>query len=224
MSSNRYEKIMILDATLLVRKVRISPTVLLAHAAALEKAPAKYPFTRVDLKTITIPVGLQDKSISNLHLGQIPKRIIIGFVTNQAFNGNYQLNPFNFQHFTLNYLSLYVDSQQIPAQPLTPDFPNNLHIDAYNTLFSGTGIHWKDEGNDINYTEYPKGFALVAFDLSQDLSANENHWNLQRQGVVRLELKFAAPLPVPINCVVLSEFNSLIEIDKNRNIVADFGV
>jgi len=224
MSSNRNEKLLILDATLLVRKVRISPTVLLGHAAALEKAPAKYPLTRVDLKTITIPVGLQDKSISNLHLGQIPKRIIVGFVTNQSFNGNYQRNPFNFQHFNLNYLCLYVDSQQIPAQPLTPDFTNNLHIDAYNTLFSGTGIHWKDEGNDITYTEYPQGFALFAFDLSQDLSASENHWNLQRQGVVRLELKFAAPLASAINCIVLSEFNNLIEIDKNRNVVVDFGV
>lgn len=110
MSQFQNEKLLILDATLLVRKVRISPTVLLGHAAALENSPAKYPLTRVELKTITIPTGLQDKSISNLHLGQIPKRIIIGFVTNQAFNGHFQSNPFNFQHFNLNYLSLFVDS------------------------------------------------------------------------------------------------------------------
>ncbi|KAK3920120.1 hypothetical protein KUF71_009407 [Frankliniella fusca] len=223
MSTFQNEKLLILDATLLVRKVRISPTVLLGHAAALEKAPAKYPLTRVDLKTITIPAGLQDKTISNLHLGQIPKRIIIGFVTNQAFNGHYQSNPYNFQHFNLNYLSLFVDTQQIPAQPLTPDFERNLHIDAYNTLFSGTGIHWKDEGNDITYAEYPQGYTLYAFDISQDLSANESHWNLQRQGIVRMEVKFAKPLTA-VNCIVFSEFNNLIEIDKNRNVVVDFGV
>lgn len=224
MSTNKNEKVVILDATLLVRKVRISPTVLLGHAAALEQAPAKYPLTRVDLKTITIPIGVQDKSIANLHLGQIPKRIIIGFVSNPAFNGSYQYNPFNFQNYDLNYLSLYVDSEQFPAQPITPDYEHNLHIDAYNTLFSGTGLHWKDEGNDITYSEYPHGFALYAFDLSQDLSAHESHWNLQRQGVVRLEVKFAKPLAGAINCVVLSEFNNLIEIDKNRNVVVDYGV
>ncbi|KAK3921623.1 LOW QUALITY PROTEIN: hypothetical protein KUF71_010795 [Frankliniella fusca] len=224
MSTFQNEKLLILDATLLVRKVRISPTVLLGHAAALEKAPAKYPLTRVDLKTITIPAGLQDKTISNLHLGQIPKRIIIGFVTNQAFNGHYQSNPYNFQHFNLNYLSLFVDTQQIPAQPLTPDFERNLHIDAYNTLFSGTGIHWKDEGNDITYAEYPRGYTLYAFDISQDLSANESHWNLQRQGIVRMEVKFAKPLTTAVNCIVFSEFYNLIEIDKNRNVVVDYGV
>lgn len=224
MSSKQTEKLLILDATLLVRKVRLSPSVLLAHAAALEEAPAKYPLTRVDLKTFTITNGLQDKTIPNLHLGQIPKRIIIGLVTNQAFNGNYKLNPFNFQHFNLNYLSLYVDSQQIPAQPLTPDFGQNLYVESYNTLFSGTGIHWKDEGNDITYADYPKGYTLYAFDISQDLSANESHWNLQKHGTVRLELRFAAPLPNAVNCIVFSEFNNLIEIDKNRSVVVDYNI
>lgn len=224
MSSKGTEKLLILAATLLIRKVRLSPSVLLGHAAALEKAPAKYPLTRVDLKTFTITSGVQDKTISNLHLGQIPKRIIIGFVTNQAFNGNYKLNPFNFQHFNLNYMSLYVDSQQIPAQPLTPDYTRNLYMESYNTLFSGTGIHWKDEGNDITYADYPKGYTLYAFDISQDLSANENHWNLQRQGIVRLEVRFSAPLPSSVNCIVFSEFSNLIEIDKNRSVVVDYNI
>ncbi|KAK3925941.1 hypothetical protein KUF71_014190 [Frankliniella fusca] len=117
MSTKQDEKIVILDATLLVRKVKIAPTVLLAHAAALEKAPARYPLTRVDVKCITIPNGLRDKSIPNLHMGQIPKRMVIGFVTNQAYNGSYRHNPFNYEHFDLNYLALYVDGEQIPAVP-----------------------------------------------------------------------------------------------------------
>ncbi|KAK3918351.1 hypothetical protein KUF71_000923 [Frankliniella fusca] len=214
MSTFQNEKLLILDATLLVRKVRISATVLLGHAAALQKAPAKYPLTR-DFKTKPFQICTSDK---------FQKRIIIGFVTNQGFNGHYQSNPYNFQHFNLNYLSLFVDTQQIPAQPLTPDFERNLHIDAYNTLFSGTGIHWKDEGNDITYAEYPRGYTLYAFDISQDLSANESHWNLQRQGIVRMVVKFSKPLTTAVNCIVFSEFNNLIEIDKNRNVVVDYGV
>lgn len=217
-----HEKLVILDATLLVRKVRLSPSVLLAHAAALEKAPAKYPFTRTDVKTYTIPSGLHDKSIPNLHMGQVPKRIVIGFVSNEAFNGSYKLNPFNFQHFNLNYLTLHVDSEQIPVQPLTPDFKNGNYVEAYNTLFAGTGVHWKDEGNDISYADYGNGYTLYVFDLTPDLSAHEAHWNLQKQGVVRLEVRFAEALPTAVNCIVYSEFNNLIEIDKNRNVVVDF--
>jgi hypothetical protein len=224
MSTNGNERVVILDATLLIRKVRLSPSVLLAHAAALEKAPARYPVTRVDVKTVSITAGLRDQSIPSLHLGQIPKRIVIGFVTNEALNGSYRHNPFHFQSFDLNYLCLYVDSQQIPAQPLTPDFQGGNYIEAYNTLFSGSGIHWRDEGNDITYTDYGSGYALYCFDLTSDLSAHQTHWNLQKSGCVRLEVRFNQPLAVPINCIVYSEFNNLIEIDKSRNVLVDYSL
>lgn len=224
MSSAQSERVVIVDATLLVRKVRLSPSVLLAHAAALEKAPARYPVTRVDVKTVSITAGLRDKSIPTLHLGQIPKRIVIGFVNNQAYNGSYHHNPFNFQSLDLNYLCLYVDSQQIPAQPLTPDFKQGNYIEAYNTLFSGSGIHWRDEGNDITYSDYGKGYTLYCFDLTSDLSAHQTHWNLQKTGCVRLEVRFREPISTPVNCIIYSEFNNLIEIDKSRNVLVDYSL
>ncbi|KAK3916678.1 hypothetical protein KUF71_006329 [Frankliniella fusca] len=96
---------------------------------------------------------------------------------------------------------MHVDGDPVPAQPLTPDFSNDLYMECYNTLFSGTGIHWKDEGNNISWSAYPKGSTLFAFDISPDWSANQPHWNLQRQ-----------------------EFQNLIEIDKNRNVIVDFSI
>lgn len=220
--SSKDEKLKILDATLYVRKVRLSPSILIAHAKALEVSPAKYPVTRVDIKTVTISSGLQDKSIDNLHLGAVPKRIIIGFVDNKAFNSDYKSNPFNFKHFDLNYLSLFVDAQQIPTKPLTPDFEKGEFIECYHSLFSGSGIHFKDEGNAINRTDYPAGTTLYAFDLTPDQSASEGYWNLQRQGTVRLEVRFAKPLASAVNCIVFSEFTNLIEIDRHRGVVIDF--
>ena len=207
-----------------MRKVSISPSVLLGHAHALEKAPAKYPVNRVDIKTLTITAGLRDKNIDNLFMNQMPQRVVIGFVDNRAFNGDFARNGFNFQHFQVNFLSLMVDGHSVTAHPLTPDYENGLYMEAYNTLFSGTGIHWKDEGNHISYDEYVGGNTLYCFDLSPDLSATEPHWNLQRQGTLRLEVKFAAPLATAINCIIYAEFQNLIEIDKNRNVIVDYNV
>ena len=224
MSTGQDERVVLLDATLLVRKVKLSPSVMLAHAAALDKSPAKYPVTRVDVKTVSISTGLRDKCIPTLHLGQIPKRIVIGFVTNQALNGSYRHNPFNFQSFDLNYLCLYVDSKQIPTQPLTPDFSRGAYVEAYQTLFDGSGIHWKDEGNGINYEDFGRGYAIYCFDLTADLSAHQTHWNLQKQGCVRVEMRFKNALTEPINCIVYSEFSNLVEIDKSRNVVVDYSL
>lgn len=224
MSSTGTEKIKLLDATLYVRRVTVSPSVLLAHVQALDKAPAKYPVNRVDIKTITITQGLRDKSIDNLFMNQLPQRVVVGFVDNQAFNGDFAQNPFNFQHFNISYLSLMVDGHPVTGQPLSLDFPNGIYMEAYNTLFTGTGIHWKDEGNHLSYEDYAGGNTLFCFDLSPDLSASEPHWNLQRQGTLRLEVKFSEALPVAVNCIVYAEFQNLIEIDKNRNVIVDYNV
>ncbi|XP_052127486.1 uncharacterized protein F54H12.2-like [Frankliniella occidentalis] len=224
MSTKGTEKLKLLDFKVVMRRVTVSPSVMLAHAQVLEKAHAKYPLTRVDIKTITIAKGLRDKTVDNLFLNQMPQRVIIGFVDNKAFNGDYKLNPFNFHHFNLNFLQLHVDGMPVPAQPLTPDFSAGLYIEAYNTLFSATGIHWKDDGNHIPFADYPRGSTLFAFDLTPDLSASMPHWNLQRHGSLRLDMRFADALPDAINCVVYAEFQNLIEIDKDRNVIVDYNV
>lgn len=64
----------ITEANLYVRKVRINPSILVAHARTLSVCPARYPITRVEIKTVTIPAGIRSKTVDNLFLGQIPKR------------------------------------------------------------------------------------------------------------------------------------------------------
>lgn len=213
------------EATLIVRRAKISPGILLAHANALAKTTAKYPITRVEVKSFTMHRGVQGDTLDNVFLGQLPKRIILGFVKNRAFNGNRQLNPYNFEHFSTNFLSLYVDGMQIPSRPLQPRFTgeNKTYIDSFHTLFTGTGIHFLNEGINIDRTTYPLGFCLFAFDLTPDLSAHfSSHWNLVRSGSVRIEVRFANALTETINCIVYAEFDNMLEIDANRQIVTDF--
>ncbi|XP_070169688.1 uncharacterized protein [Polyergus mexicanus] len=53
-SNGSSSKIHILDASLLVRRAKISARLLLAHVRMLSKVMAKYPLTRVKVKTFTI--------------------------------------------------------------------------------------------------------------------------------------------------------------------------
>ena len=82
------------------------------------------------------------------------------------------------------------------------------------SLFSGTGKENMDEGNDITREDYLRGYALYAFDLSPDLA--EGHFT------VRVELKFGAALPNTVTVVAYAEFENVIEIDRNRNVIYDF--
>ena len=45
-----------------------------------------------------------------------------------------------------------------------------------------------------------------------------------REGSVRLALKFLAALPNTVTVIAYAEFENIIEIDRNRNVVFDFRV
>ena len=214
-------KIRIVDCKLHVRKVRLSPSVFVAHAKALEKGNAKYPIKRTVCKTFTIPAGNLDASQESLFSGQLPTRIVIGCVQNRGFNGAYNLNPFNFEHFNLTQVKIYLDGQQHSIRPLETDFANHLYVTAYTSLFAGTGKLYKDEGNGLTREDFEGGYALYAFDLTPDL-ADGGHFNLLKQGNVRLDLKFGAALESTINVIAYAEFENCLEVDRSRNIIFDY--
>ena len=218
---DRAFKVRITSAAMLIRKVKISSSVYLAHAKTLESGLAKYPIRRVVCKTFTIPTGYLDVSQEKLFSGQLPSRLIIGCLDNRAFNGDLARNPFNFQHFRLRQLAVYLDGQQIGIKPTALDYENRQYITSYMSLFNGIGKDNRDEGNDIDRVEYANGFALYAFDLSPDLTDSES-FSLARQGTVRVDLTFGEALANTVTVVAYAEFENIIEIDRNRNVVFDF--
>jgi hypothetical protein len=56
-TSANAHKVKITSAVLYVRKVKLSPSVFLAHAKTLENGTAKYPIRRVVCKTFMVPRG-----------------------------------------------------------------------------------------------------------------------------------------------------------------------
>jgi hypothetical protein len=215
-------KVKIHDCKLFVRKVKLSPSVFVAHAKALEVGHAKYPVRRVICKTFTVPRGNLDFSQENLFTGQLPTRLVIGCVDNDAYNGDYTKNPYNFKHYSLNQIKIFLDGQQQHIKPLEPNFRSRQIVSSYMSLFSGTGKLQRDEGNDITREDYSNGYTLYAFDLTPDL-AEEGHFNLSKEGSVRVDLKFGAALPNTINVIAYAEFENVIEIDRNRNVIFDYG-
>ena len=200
------------------------PSVFLAHAKTLENVTAKYRTRRVVCKTFAVPQNYLDVTHEKLFSGQLPTRIVVGLVNNQAFNGDLGSNPFNFKHYNLSEIALYLDGQQqFALKRIQPDYVNGLYIRAYKSLFTGTGKQFRDEILYISREDYANGYALYAFDLTADLG-EDDHFNLVRQGNVCLALKFARALEETISMVAYAEFENVIEVDRDRNVIFDFGV
>lgn len=217
-------KVTITEAILYVRKVKVASSITLGHAAALRHTTAKYPLRRVDCKVLTIPRGFSSFNPDNIFLGRIPKRIVFGLVDTEAFNGSYTTNPFNFKHYNLSQVGVYVDGEQIPRKPLTLKFDadgGENFMAGFQTLFSGIGKLSQDAGNQIARGDCGSGYTLFCFDLTPDQCSGD-HFQLIKQGNLRVELHFAEPLPKTVNLIIYAESESLIEIDSNRNVLYDY--
>ncbi|XP_033755835.1 uncharacterized protein F54H12.2-like [Pecten maximus] len=169
MGEDKEFKVVIKDIYLNVRKVRLSPSVRLAHAKALEISPAKYPIRRIAMKVFSVPRGNHNFVKDNLFLGQMPKRLVIGCVDSDAYSGLITKNHFHFKDFDINFVVLNVDGKQVPTKPLQPNFTQKHYVRSYMGLFNTTGKTFRDEGNNISKDEYGTGFTLVGFDLTPDI-------------------------------------------------------
>jgi len=127
-------------------------------------------------------------------------------------------------HCNLSEIGLYLDGQQQhTVRPMQPNFADGQYIRAYNSVFSGTGKLNAHEGLYIDRSDYYRGYALYAFDLTADLG-EDDHFSLVREGSVRLALKFSAVLANTVTVIAYAELENVIEIDCNRNVVFDFRV
>ena len=218
-AANDY-KIKILEAVLYVRKVELGATLMLNIHETLKDKTAKYPYVRTEMKTFKISRELQMKVADNIYNGVQPKRVVIGFLRDTALAGTITENPYNYENFGISKLVLYSAGQQFPQNVLQPDFTNvGGSVVSYSSLYSGSGIHYGDEGNDISRLDYAKGYTFWSFDFTPDLSAaSGSHWNPIRLGNLRIDISLTPGLTTNITGLVYAEFDALMQVDLKRNI------
>ena len=84
----------------------------MAHAKALEYGNAKYALQRVECKTFSVPAGGRDVILEKIFTGQLPTRIVVDCVDNDAFNEIFKKNHFNFQNYKITRQSIHLDGEE----------------------------------------------------------------------------------------------------------------
>ena len=216
-------RLKVTDAYLKIRKVKISPSISLAHEVALKKGPAIYSVRRIECKSLIIAAGNPSLRKDNVFNGLVPKTFVFGLVDSEAFNGAYKKNPFNFQNFNVSSVGISVNGEDMPFKPMQLSFgANPKYVEAFSTMFSGTGKMYYNSGNDISRDEFPNGYAIYAFDLTADMCGSSPHFNVVQRGNLAVDIKFSAAPTTAVSLVCYGEFENLIQIDSERNVIYDY--
>ena len=217
-------KVKFSDVVLKIRKVKVEQAVSDATELLLIKSPAIYPIRRVECKSLTIPGELPDIRKDNIFSGLIPKSFVFGLVDADAYSGRSGKNPYNFKHFNVTSVSLSVNGEEIPFKQLVLDYttPDSLDfIQAYNTLFSGTGKMYANMGLDITRDDYANGYTLYAFDLTPDMCNTTDYFNAVQRGSLSVAITFKDSTNPAIAMVCYGDFENVIRIDSQRNVIYD---
>lgn len=207
------------DSCLICHRAKVTLPIVQAHASGLAISPAKYPFVYAIVKEHTISKNVYEGNWDNAVHGVLPRRVIVGMVSNSAFTGNYGKNPFNFQHFNVQNIKAIVDGVPNPPTGYQLNVDNKLFIKALRGFYQALNQNDYDNTTDIHRDNYLKGNTLFAFDFSPDLSNGigmGGHANLIKHGSLQIKIKFANALPEAITVLAYCEFDKILEIPQNR--------
>ena len=215
-------KVKILHAGLFVKKLKINPQISLSHARVLNNGGlAKYHIKRSVLKTFSAATGSMNINLDSMFANQIPSRVVVAMCDSDAFNGRYTKSAFEFKHYNISSLSFHVDGVQIPAKSFTPNFAKKAYARSFLSLYQGTNTQFDNLGPGITYDDYADGMAIWVMDLTPTPTDDECI-ELYKHGALSLSITLAEALPVPVNIILYSLFDSCIQIDKARNILLDW--
>ena len=214
-------KIVLDEVELHVRKNNLFSDKLIEIQQHHTKMDAKYPTTMVKISTEIIPTGASSFNVTKEFHGDIPKMIVIGMVKNEAYAGKKTLNPYNFEHFGLQYFNGKVNSMPIIPQPFQFDFTKKEYAQAYWNLMHSLGYAFKDDGCAISRNEFDDGYFLLAFNTSTTL-CNDLYSDPIQRGKCTFELRFKQNTQQAITLIMFAEYDKMFSINTANKAISNF--
>jgi hypothetical protein len=216
-------KIKIEKMSWFVYKVELQPALALGIETYLSKNLAKLPIRRLVGRTVNIERGCRDIPNIILSHGVLPRRIVLTFVNTLAFFGSNTLNPMKFLPYNVKQITITAGDKKFPRNDVVMDFSSHKYVQGYLSTLEAINALSGDKPLGITLSDYKNGFFFHTVDLTAS-STDGEYWELLREGTLSCRIVFNSDVTEDIKMVFFLEYDSLIGIDKNRNIVLDYNM
>lgn len=204
-------------------KVKLDPTVALALENEATKSGRNMllPFTRYQVAMHSISRGDRNATIQSIFPDQKPKQVLVTLVDAQAVTGDIKKNPYKFQHFDLDKISLKHGSKIISGEAMEPQDPRGGLIDCYSHLLEGRECFARNSEIGITLEDFTNDRRIYCFTLAPDFEISGIRQPRENGGLT-LELSFSTGLPLAINVIILACFDNTIQVSGNRAVMMDY--
>ena len=172
------------------------------------------------MKSELLNSGSNNFEFDNVFFGHAPNCLILCTVENRSMYGVFKENPFHSKHNGLESLIITVGNETII--PLDFDFANGQYVEAYDTLMRSTGRYKGMHLMLVDYNDFGNGNKILVFDLNARGECNSEQFSVRKLQHVRINLKYSNALTETNNLILYGEFDGVLQIDANRNVVTDY--
>jgi hypothetical protein len=215
-------EIRIVKAELWIYKLQLERTKLLANEVSWRSKAVKIPILREFMTFQTVDKNHKTVTIPNLHLGQVPDRILMGIVKSTHFSGSYSTNPFNFEHFNVESIDFRLNSESLPGMPIQMDYKRGNYQQGFHLV--GKDWYRKNRAQFITHYAFSRGYAIYNIDTTCDnYSSMGLYYPVVRSGgILDLHLKFSEVSNSPLTIVFKFIFNNQITIEHDLSVTFDY--
>ncbi len=178
----------------------------------------------IQMRYFTAGTSLVDVRENNLLTGRLPRRIFFGLVANSAFHGDFNRDPFNFQHFDATKTTVVANGSCDPYQAVDTDFEDTrarrYKLALAHFLEVARGLHESNFALGINSRNYFRRNVLYGFDLSPSGPLDTSMDTFEDMGTGKLDvcIKLKGPPATSVTLVMLAEYDGEIKIYGDKRV------
>ena len=204
------------DSTIEFDKMIPTPEYLNHFEKNILQEPLIYSYDKSQIHYFPYPANINDLSIySMFHTDKLPSYLVFGLVDNDAFDGSFSKNPFNFQHFDLKEFYLLVNGTSVPTQPVKLDISSmDYHHTYANEFLDKLKLKNSNDNIGISADDWIKGSFFWIADLNVDKCCNFHEHN-SKGGTIHLKLQTKTALSNTTRLIVYSSSRERMSIDHN---------
>ena len=213
-------KVVLQDLYLTIDQLEVAPEILKnfndKYGNREKSPPLKIKYTQNVLKSFAVPANQTELKHHNLFFGShLPDKKYVCIVEQEAYNGDSNKNPFNFETANMKEAYLVVNGVKEPSTPY--QFTRGTEENScYLKFLSNTGTSpFEMDGVNISSQEYKNGYFVLAFDRSPTQD-NGLYTHKAQPGSMSLMIKCSAATAKHYMVLVLASYDSVLTFAEDK--------